>query len=127
METGGPPVSVAQNGICWVIRRSEFDAMLLDAARARGIEVRCGVKVSSLRREGDRIRVETPDGAILARAVVGADGSGSLVRRSLVDAGEGWVARAAMADVPTGRETPDDLFEFDFRSIRGGLAGYEWS
>ena len=56
-----------------------------------------------------------------------SDGSGSLVRRSLVDAGEGWVARAAMADVPTGRETPDDLFEFDFRSIRGGLAGYEWS
>lgn len=127
VETGGAAVPVAQRGICWVVRRREFDAMLLDAARARGIEVRCGVKVSGLRREGDRIRVETPDGSILARAVVGADGSGSLVRRSLVDAGEGWVARAAMADVPTGRAEADDLFEFDFRSIRAGLAGYEWS
>ncbi|MFM8411556.1 MAG: NAD(P)/FAD-dependent oxidoreductase [Alphaproteobacteria bacterium] len=127
VETGGAPVSVAQRGVCWVIRRREFDAMLLDAVRDRGIEVRCGSKVTSVRREGDRFRVDTSDGAILARAVVGADGSGSLVRRSLVDSGEGWVARASMADVPTGRDEPDDLFEFDFRSIRDGLAGYEWS
>jgi len=127
VETGGSPVSVAQEGICWVIRRCEFDAMLLDAARARGIEVRCGIKVESLRREGERIVVETSGGSILARAVVGADGSGSLVRRSLVESGPGWVARASMADVPTGRDVPDEIFEFDFRSIRAGLAGYEWS
>lgn len=127
VETGGAPVGVAQDGICWVIRRREFDAMLIDAARARGIEVRCGVRVTEVVREGDRIRVETPEGPILARVVVGADGSGSLVRRRLVDPGEGWVARASMADVPTGRDRPDDVFEFDFRSIRSGLAGYEWS
>ena len=127
VETGGSPVGVAQRGCCWVIRRREFDAMLLDAARSRGIEVRCGVKVSGLRRLDGEIVLETSSGPIAARAVVGADGSGSLVRRRMVDPGEGWVARATMADVPTGRDRPDDIFEFDFRAIRGGLAGYEWS
>lgn len=127
VETGGAPVGVAQDGICWVIRRREFDAMLLDAVRARGVEVRCGTRVTGLSRDGDRIVVETSTGPIRARVVVGADGSGSLVRRTLVDADEGWVARASMADVPTGSDRPDDVFEFDFRSIRSGLAGYEWS
>lgn len=127
VDTGGRPVEIDQQGCCWVIRRREFDDMLVRAARERGVEVRCGVKVSEVRRDGEGFLLETSEGAIRARAVVGADGSGSLVRRRLVDAGEGWVARATMADVPTGEDRPADVFAFDFRPVRDGLAGYAWS
>lgn len=127
VEAGGGPIEVDQAGCCWVIRRREFDAMLLDAARARGVEVRCGVRVQDIRREGDGFVLATSDGPLRARALVGADGSGSLVRRRLVDPAEGWIARATMADVPAAPGEARDVFEFDFRAVRGGLAGYEWS
>jgi flavin-dependent dehydrogenase len=126
VEAGGAPIDIEQRGCCWVIRRREFDAMLLAAARERGTEVREGVRVSGARREADRIVLETSAGTIAARAVVGADGAGSLVRRSLVARDTGWLARATMCDVPIQDGVPDH-YEFDFRPVREGLAGYTWS
>lgn len=127
VEVGGATIEVDSDGCCWVIRRCEFDDMLLRAARDRGTEVRTGVKVRAASRRGDRVRLETTDGPIEARAVVAADGAGSLLRRALVDPDEGWVARAAMCDVPiAGTEAPT-TYEFDFREVSNGLAGYAWS
>jgi flavin-dependent dehydrogenase len=127
VEAGGRPIALRRDGCCWVIRRREFDAYLLDAAKRAGIDVREGVKVASLRREGSEIHLATSAGEIAARAVVGADGSGSLVRRSLIDPTPGWLGRAMMCDVPlSGAEAPRH-YEFDFRSVRGGLAGYTWA
>lgn len=127
VEAGGPAIEIDQAGCCWVIRRREFDAMLLDAAHARGIEVATGCKVTGARREGERIVLETSNGAIAARAVVGADGAGSVLRRSLVDPDKGWLARATMCDVPIDGERTPSYFEFDFRPARGGVPGYAWS
>jgi geranylgeranyl reductase family protein len=124
---GRKPIEIDSDGCCWIIRRREFDAMLLGAARRRGVEVREGVKVESVERSGARIRLQTSHGEVAARAVVGADGAGSLLRRALVDPRPGALARAVMCDVrstpPPGRST----FEFDFRGVRRGLAGYRWS
>lgn len=65
-----------------LINRPEFDAGLVDAARAAGAEVRTGVTVSRVEQHGpsvpDRrtVAVVLGDGStLLARAVVGADGS----------------------------------------------------
>ncbi|MEU7165984.1 geranylgeranyl reductase family protein [Streptomyces morookaense] len=65
-----------------LINRPEFDAGLVDAARAAGAEVRTGVTVSRVEQHGpsvpDRrtVAVVLGDGrTLLARAVVGADGS----------------------------------------------------
>lgn len=127
VEAGGRPIELDAQGCCWVIRRREFDDMLLRAARDRGLEVRTGVKVRRAERAGDRIRLDTSDGAIEARAVVAADGAGSLLRRRLVDPDEGWVARAVMSDVEIPAATPPNTYEFDFRDVRHGLAGYAWS
>lgn len=127
IEAGGAAIAVAAPGCCFVVRRREFDAMLLDAARERGAEVREGVSLRCASREGDRVRLETTAGTILARAVVGADGSGSRVRRELVSDAEGPLARAAMADVPIDGPCPTDYY-FDFRAaLRRELDGYEWS
>jgi flavin-dependent dehydrogenase len=62
-------------------RRTVLDALLLDAAVAAGVEVRHGCAVTGLLRDGrGRVRgVRTPDGALAARWVVGADGVRSVV------------------------------------------------
>ncbi|MDT0452664.1 MULTISPECIES: geranylgeranyl reductase family protein [Streptomyces] len=65
-----------------LINRSEFDAALVETAKAAGAEVRTGVTVSRVEQHGpavpDRrtVAVVLGDGStVLARAVVGADGS----------------------------------------------------
>jgi geranylgeranyl reductase family protein len=127
VEAGGPAIRMRDPGCCFVIRRFEFDAMLVAEARARGVEVREGVSLRQAKAIDGGVRLETTAGPIEARVVIGADGSGSRVRRDLVTQGEGWVARAAMADVPVEGSLPES-FHFDFRSVlRDELDGYEWS
>src|SRR4030095_15946724 len=92
---------------CRVVRRAEFDADLAWAARDRGVELREEEHVTHLTRDGAGARVETNRRTYWTPLVVGADGSGSAVRRALVGAAGGPVARALMCDVPvrpTGRE-----------------------
>ncbi len=127
VEAGGPTIRVDARGCCHVIRRREFDAMLLAAARERGVEVRQGVRVEAAWRDGEQVRLRTTQGEIQARAVVGADGAGSLIRRSLVDARPAWLARATMSDVPIDGQDPPGWYEFDFRAVPEGLAGYRWA
>ena len=72
---------------------------LATACRQRGIEVREDEKVLALRREGGGVRIETERGSYHARAVIGADGSGSMARRELVAGGRQCIGKAVMAFV----------------------------
>ena len=81
----------------WQVYRSEFDAMLLENARAKGAEVRQHVTVRDVLMEGSRVvgvRADTKDGAkgeeIRARVVVDATGRDSLLSRKF-----GWKDRDA--------------------------------
>jgi flavin-dependent dehydrogenase len=72
----------------WQVWRGEFDAMLLDNARQKGVEVRQGVSVRDVLMEGTRVvgvRADTKDGAkgqeIRAKVVVDASGRDSLLSR----------------------------------------------
>jgi flavin-dependent dehydrogenase len=130
VETPHSHVEVDDHDLCRVVRRRELDAMLAWAARDRGVELREGERVLDLTRDGDGVRVTTDGETYWARAVVGADGGGSHVRRALVPGEGGLVARAIMTDVPV-RSTGWDGYErrrydFDFRSCRTGLRGYRW-
>ena len=64
----------------WQVRRSDFDRMMLDNARAKGVEVRHGVTVRDVVVEDDRVIGVTADGSdrgretLRARAVVDATG-----------------------------------------------------
>ncbi len=124
-------VLVPGHDLCRVVRRAEFDASLAEAVRARGAELRERVRVQDLVRDGDRIRIETDRGAVSAAVVVGADGSGSLVRRRLVPGGGGPMARAVMRDVGVvdGRWNGHAArrYEFDFRCVADGVRGYAWA
>lgn len=126
----GREVFCEDGGMCSIVRRDEFDFLLVQAARARGAETREGEKVLALVREKSGVRVVTEKETYCARIVVGADGSGSRVRRQLVGDDEAPVGKAIMCDVPV-RETTwpgfsQRRYDFNFLPVTQGLKGYLW-
>ncbi|HVN87018.1 MAG TPA: NAD(P)/FAD-dependent oxidoreductase [Candidatus Binatia bacterium] len=117
--------------ICRVVRRCEFDAMLVEAVRSRGVAVNEAEKVVEVRRDGSAMLVETERATYRTRAIVGADGSGSLVRRRLLDRTNGHTGRALMCDVPLAATNWDGFasasYEFNFEAVATGLRGYTWA
>ncbi|MEV6863730.1 NAD(P)/FAD-dependent oxidoreductase [Streptosporangium subroseum] len=77
VSPGGVRVSATVARPNHVVPRKVFDARLVDAARARGVEVRRH-RVRALDAHDDHIVI---DGTVNARAVVAADGANSTVRR----------------------------------------------
>jgi flavin-dependent dehydrogenase len=73
----------------WQVLRSEFDALLLDNAREKGVEVRRGAAVKDVTFEGDRavgVRVDLEhegERELRCRVVVDASGQSSLLARKL--------------------------------------------
>jgi len=108
-----------------VIRRKEFDAELAKQAKARGIRFLEGHGVKSSRRDGSGVTVTLDDGRELrARAVVGADGVGSTIRREIGVRRKTFYAQAIEVDTPRADGDPDpSLLHFDVqdRSLRGYL------
>ena len=77
----------------WQIRRSDFDKMMLENAVATGVDVRQGVAVRDVLREGDRVvgvRADVPGGSETHRARVVVDATG---RDALLAAKLGWKQR----------------------------------
>lgn len=121
-------VEYGDRDLCAVVRRSEFDALLADRARACGVELREDDKVVEVRREGGGLRVWTERGEIRPRVLVGADGSGSVVRRALFQAGRESIGRAVMCDLRASEigGVEGERCVFDFRAVLRGLRGYVW-
>jgi flavin-dependent dehydrogenase len=131
VEVPGRTVAYEGEELCRVVRRDEFDHSLVTACRQRGLEVREGEKVLDLKSESNGIRIETERGSYYAGAVIGADGSGSLVRRRLFPQAPECVGRAVMCDVPLAQADWSGFqaarYDFIFRSVPDGLRGYAWA
>ncbi len=133
VEVPGRRVEVGGRRFAAVIRRAEFDAALLAAARTRGVAVREETRVRALRRTTDGVIVTTDEGEYHGTFVVGADGAGSLVRRTLIGSEDRRaIGRAVMADVPLAAGGSWDgyaraRYDFDFRPVCRGLHGYAWA
>ncbi|HET6939085.1 MAG TPA: NAD(P)/FAD-dependent oxidoreductase, partial [Nocardioides sp.] len=71
--------------LAYAPRRTVLDALLVDAARKAGAEVREGQNVDGLVRDADgSVRgIRTPDGELTARIVIGADGRNSHVAKAV--------------------------------------------
>ena len=107
-----------------VIRRIEFDAALAEEAKRRGVRIETGARVT-LAAGGDLVDAKT--GTKLRGIVVGADGVGSVVRRSLgLSAGErGLRAQVLEVDTPMVPRDRDRTFvHFDLAAR--DLPGYFW-
>ena len=124
-----------------LVRRDRFDAALAREAVARGATLFEGRRVIGLARNGDRWTLSlegervNPDGdgpaTIEARMVVGADGTGSAVRRLAGLAEEG--PRARLIVLETEAVAGDDVhrgdggvIEFDLSCVDDGIDGYVW-
>jgi flavin-dependent dehydrogenase len=117
---------VAPGRVGRVVRRLEFDHALARAVRERGVAVFDGEAVEDVTDGGPAgVRLATRSRAVTADVVVGCDGVGSLVRRSLgVGAG---VVRAQVIEVdtePLPGDRPRNLIHFD--AVDRDLAGYVW-
>ncbi|MEU8385865.1 NAD(P)/FAD-dependent oxidoreductase [Streptosporangium sp. NPDC048865] len=121
VSPGGMRVSATSARPNHVVPRKVFDARLVDAARARGVEVRRH-QVRALAALGDRVVL---DGTVTARAVVAADGANSTVRRliGVPPSPERHTAIAVRgyADVPAGDDVQSIFMQQD------GWPAYAWS
>lgn len=112
-----------------VFERPRFDAWLVAAMVDRGIALRQETHVRGASLNGDCVEVATDQGTYQGRVVVGADGSNSVVRRT-VTRDPGRVARLLEFIVPPGDPavTPARQTEahFDFSVIPWGSQGYSW-
>ena len=108
-----------------VVRRVEFDHALAKAALARGIAVRDGTPVTGIELHDDHVIVTTPTETYRAKAVVGADGVGGIVRRAAGFARHELRAQVCELDTEASPlDLPRDTVVFDF-AMRD-LAGYTW-
>jgi flavin-dependent dehydrogenase len=79
----------SQSSQTWQVLRSEFDALLLDNAREKGVEVRRGALVKEVLFEGERavgVRVELADEGereIRCKVVVDASGQSAIISKKL--------------------------------------------
>lgn len=117
-------------GACRVVRRSEFDAMLLAAVRDRGVAVSEGEGLVALSDDGGRPRVATTRRSLSPHVVVGADGAASLVRRLAGLAEPRAFARLHQLEIPVRAEETaefiDGAFTFDYTAVPAGVQGYVW-
>ena len=119
-------VVAAPGRIGRVIRRVDFDHALARAVASRGVAVRDGVRVLGVRDDRPGAIVETSEGELRGvRVVVGCDGVGSVVRKTL-GLGVG-AARAQVVEVdtePVAGDCDRSLLHFD--ASDGRLQGYAW-
>jgi menaquinone-9 beta-reductase len=108
-----------------VVRRADFDHAFAEIARARGVRILEGARVTDLAIDGRAARMTTSIGDVMARAVVGADGVGSFVRRKLGAPRGAWMAQVVEVDTEiAAQDRPSDVLHFDITDA--SLLGYGW-
>src|SRR5579863_4669482 len=103
-------VDLSRNGdvLATVIRRDRFDAMLARAATDAGVEIVQRARVLGVTQDANSVRVNTEHATYDAQMLVGADGSGSRVRRAVFGARKETIGRALMTDIAVDPErTPE--------------------
>jgi flavin-dependent dehydrogenase len=112
-----------------VVRRSEFDARLLDAARDDGVCVHDGEGLVSIERIAGGFRLVTTARETTARYVAACDGAGSTTRKLLgLKEPERKGHLYVLETEPNGKDdgVTRGLVDFDLTVLDDGLQGYYW-
>ncbi len=112
-----------------IIRRDEFDARLLEIARADGVAVRDGDGLVDLTPTHDGWSIVTTHGTLDAKLVCACDGAGSTVRKRLglhEPARKGHLYVTDTRPTSLDRRALEGLCEFDFTPVADGVEGYYW-
>ncbi|HSO32459.1 MAG TPA: NAD(P)/FAD-dependent oxidoreductase [Labilithrix sp.] len=112
-----------------IIRRTEYDAQLLQDARGDGVSVREGEMLTGIERIPGGFRLTTPSGSTTTRLVAACDGAGSTTRKLLglrepERKGHLYVLETKPRACDEG--TARGLIDFDLSIVDEGLAGYYW-
>ncbi|WP_437752812.1 NAD(P)/FAD-dependent oxidoreductase [Sorangium sp. So ce1389] len=118
-------IALREGSIGRVVRRVEFDRALALAARARGVRIVEGARVTAASASPRGALVESSAGTFAGRVVVGADGVGSVVRRALGLPFGRLRAQAVEVDTePVAGDRARDLLHFEMRDR--SFPGYLW-
>lgn len=107
--------------LCAMTVRSEFDAYCLERTLERGAEFAVLPHLGNIVERDDHVVVETSDGSLRARYLIGADGANSAVRRLVP--GLGPVERGFAVEAQIFTDNPPAAMEFDFGVVQ---FGYGW-
>jgi len=130
LRFGAKTLVFEQRHVFRVVRRHEFDHALAQCAVKRGLHLREGEAFQAFERAGDHLRVATNRGDYRVRALVGADGARSLVRRRLGPPEKVRLSRLieilTPAEPQRDREFVEHTAVLDFSPLAEGLQGYVW-
>ena len=130
-EAGMIDLEPSCDPLCTVVRREEFDAMLVRHAQAAGLEVINQTRVLGVEQRGNGVRVATERGLLDAQMLVGADGSGSRVRNAVFGRTRHNIGRALVLELPVREACAEEFirrrYRFDFTCVATGVSGYSWS
>jgi flavin-dependent dehydrogenase len=135
-QAKGLNIRVPKSHALRVIRRDEFDDWLAKKAESRGLEIREQVTVKNIIPDHDGVTVETDQGILRAKIVVGADGSNGVTRRCIFSNAPVHTARVLEIVTPTqpssnfseigGGQGRGRVAYFDFFPVPDNIAGYVW-
>ena len=112
------------------ILRREFDHYLLDRARAAGVDVREGARVTEVTQDADEVRVVSPHGTFTAPLVIGAGGHRCPVAQALGQVSEQEeVVIAQESETRLTQERVESLgkwWEAPELYVEPDLKGYGW-
>ena len=113
-----------------MVQRADFDLTLVRSAKKRGIELHENEQFIAAERKQDSVAVKTSRGNYVVKALVGADGSLSKVRRSMVPSHHTCLAStlqvSAPVDLKNDKGSIQEKARIDLSPIDNGLQGYLW-
>jgi menaquinone-9 beta-reductase len=113
-----------------VIRRDQFDDVLFQTARRRGVVTKDGESLETITRTSRELVVRTSKNEYLSKIIIGADGANSTVRRLLGLRRGQRIMIAIETFVPLSQtEIPDfsgNMAIFDLSITSWGVPGYCW-
>lgn len=113
-----------------MVQRADFDCSLVTSAVKRGMVFHENEKFVAVRRQNDSLAVSTNQGDYLVKALVGADGSLSQVRRSMMRPCPSCLAPTIQVSAPADSQYDEEFTQrkmsIDFTPVAEGLQGYAW-
>ena len=113
-----------------MVQRADFDQALAQAGVNRGMAFHENEQFIGASRERDKLAVLTNHGKYATKALIGADGSLSRVRRSVIGSHKACLATTLQVSVPVHPEYDPEFaqrkFLIDFSPVAAGLQGYTW-